>query len=335
MAGFANDTCPWLLFNPSEHSAESNELTCWDGSTCVGAIDGWDCCSCRGGRALCSEDAPYMCDDAGCGSGTAWCCYAQPCASFNVGFRPCPSRHPAAYPLRCGPPPPPRAPVPPYKPPLSELPPRPSLAPPSPTSLQSRAHAVKSTSVASSRAYIIFGTSGSLSLLALTAGMIGACHLLRRRRRARFLVAAISAQDTAVRAAVEGLPTRLFNEPSSQASLSRDSATKESAVEMRATLSARSDLVAPTSVATQGAKRGSSDAGPDVQLECAVCLEAFRTGDKLRELPCRHAFHQECIDDWLLGRGRRTQGTTKLGRLPTCPLCKSVPIDSGTLAVAC
>lgn len=33
-------------------------------------------------------------------------------------------------------------------------------------------------------------------------------------------------------------------------------------------------------------------------------------GDPIRILPCRHAFHPECIDEWLL-------------RSPLCPLCKS------------
>ena len=35
--------------------------------------------------------------------------------------------------------------------------------------------------------------------------------------------------------------------------------------------------------------------------ECAVCLETFRAGDKCRMLPeCRHSFHADCVDSWLL-----------------------------------
>lgn len=47
---------------------------------------------------------------------------------------------------------------------------------------------------------------------------------------------------------------------------------------------------------------------PDI---CAICLEYFIDEDELRRLPCKHEFHIECIDPWLLTRKR------------TCPICKS------------
>ncbi|KAF8769133.1 hypothetical protein HU200_006628 [Digitaria exilis] len=45
--------------------------------------------------------------------------------------------------------------------------------------------------------------------------------------------------------------------------------------------------------------------------ECAVCLGAFDDADELlRVLPaCRHAFHAECVDTWLLAHA-------------TCPVCR-------------
>lgn len=33
---------------------------------------------------------------------------------------------------------------------------------------------------------------------------------------------------------------------------------------------------------------------------CGVCLLDFAVGDELRNLPCGHSFHRECIDHWLL-----------------------------------
>ncbi|KAG0363034.1 hypothetical protein BGZ54_008373, partial [Gamsiella multidivaricata] len=43
---------------------------------------------------------------------------------------------------------------------------------------------------------------------------------------------------------------------------------------------------------------------------CAVCLDEFSDGEEIRMLPCRHEFHCECIDPWLVRKSS------------TCPLCK-------------
>ncbi|EXB87866.1 RING-H2 finger protein ATL80 [Morus notabilis] len=46
-------------------------------------------------------------------------------------------------------------------------------------------------------------------------------------------------------------------------------------------------------------------------VDCAVCLENFKAGDKCRLLPsCNHSFHSQCIDSWLL-------------RTPVCPICRT------------
>ncbi|RKO88644.1 hypothetical protein BDK51DRAFT_17309, partial [Blyttiomyces helicus] len=41
-----------------------------------------------------------------------------------------------------------------------------------------------------------------------------------------------------------------------------------------------------------------------------ICLECFRDRDLVRQLPCRHFFHVQCIDRWLVQR------------TSVCPLCR-------------
>ncbi|KAL2517632.1 RING/U-box superfamily protein [Abeliophyllum distichum] len=43
---------------------------------------------------------------------------------------------------------------------------------------------------------------------------------------------------------------------------------------------------------------------------CCICLAKYLNSDELRELPCSHLFHKECVDKWL-----------KINA--TCPLCKA------------
>ncbi|KAL5723689.1 hypothetical protein ACHQM5_007059 [Ranunculus cassubicifolius] len=45
--------------------------------------------------------------------------------------------------------------------------------------------------------------------------------------------------------------------------------------------------------------------------DCAVCVENLKVGDRCRSLPrCKHSFHLQCIDLWLL-------------KTPICPICRS------------
>jgi len=43
--------------------------------------------------------------------------------------------------------------------------------------------------------------------------------------------------------------------------------------------------------------------------ECSLCLEEFKAGEELLQLPCQHFFHENCVAPWF----RRSL---------TCPLCK-------------
>ncbi|KAK1435781.1 hypothetical protein QVD17_01550 [Tagetes erecta] len=47
------------------------------------------------------------------------------------------------------------------------------------------------------------------------------------------------------------------------------------------------------------------------RVDCAVCLEVFKGGDRCRLLPyCKHTFHANCIDSWLI-------------KTAACPICRS------------
>ncbi|KAK7481284.1 hypothetical protein BaRGS_00027544 [Batillaria attramentaria] len=49
--------------------------------------------------------------------------------------------------------------------------------------------------------------------------------------------------------------------------------------------------------------------------ECVICLEKFLAGEKLRGLPCTHAFHDACIRHWLLGGNHN------------CPVCRKLSFN--------
>ncbi|GFZ07991.1 C3H4 type zinc finger protein [Actinidia rufa] len=60
-------------------------------------------------------------------------------------------------------------------------------------------------------------------------------------------------------------------------------------------------------VMAAGAEKERAIAGEDAV--CCICLAKYAENDELRELPCCHFFHVECIDKWL-----------KINA--SCPLCK-------------
>jgi len=62
----------------------------------------------------------------------------------------------------------------------------------------------------------------------------------------------------------------------------------------------------------------------DATDECCLCLETFVDEDTLRVLPCKHYFHQACIDNWFAARRFLPR---------TCPVCKRNPVAEKQPAV--
>ncbi|XP_017490515.1 PREDICTED: protein goliath-like [Rhagoletis zephyria] len=57
-------------------------------------------------------------------------------------------------------------------------------------------------------------------------------------------------------------------------------------------------------------KTGKSSDEKDLDSDCcAICIEAYKPSDCIRVLPCKHEFHKNCIDPWLIEHR-------------TCPMCK-------------
>lgn len=49
---------------------------------------------------------------------------------------------------------------------------------------------------------------------------------------------------------------------------------------------------------------------PGEEEKCPICITEFADGEEMRQLPCSHNFHPECVDTWLVQNS-------------SCPICKA------------
>ena len=78
-------------------------------------------------------------------------------------------------------------------------------------------------------------------------------------------------------------------------------------------------LGAPSSEGEKDMKEGEDVDNKNSYAEeapsCVICLEDFKSGDTIRELPCNHSFHSDCVDTWLR-------------RNASCPNCRATILSS-------
>ncbi|KAJ1656851.1 hypothetical protein IWQ61_003650 [Dispira simplex] len=66
----------------------------------------------------------------------------------------------------------------------------------------------------------------------------------------------------------------------------------------------------------------------DDEILCSICLDVFDLDQRVRQLPCRHVFHIDCIDPWLAAACMEPEEATGTSRVwfkhpPVCPMCKA------------
>ncbi|KAJ3209040.1 hypothetical protein HDU82_001514 [Entophlyctis luteolus] len=54
---------------------------------------------------------------------------------------------------------------------------------------------------------------------------------------------------------------------------------------------------------------------------CTICFCDFEAGDVIRELACKHIFHADCIDPWIIVPDEPSSSSTPQKAHRTCPLC--------------
>mmetsp|Transcript_155 Transcript_155/g.297 ORF Transcript_155/g.297 Transcript_155/m.297 type:complete len:272 (+) Transcript_155:85-900(+) len=80
-----------------------------------------------------------------------------------------------------------------------------------------------------------------------------------------------------------------------EAPLARNSRRANTRVEIQPSFRYRVKHALPTRVYVAGSMKDENNEQP----QCSICLVEYEPGDSLRTLPCLHAFHKVCIDQWI------------------------------------
>ncbi|KAJ3087916.1 hypothetical protein HK102_009992 [Quaeritorhiza haematococci] len=76
-------------------------------------------------------------------------------------------------------------------------------------------------------------------------------------------------------------------------------------------------IITEQELARSGSSSDLENTGYETQRDCcAICIDEFVVGNRVRQLPCKHQFHDTCVDPWLLQHNR------------LCPICKRDVLES-------
>jgi hypothetical protein len=174
-----------------------------------------------------------------------------------------------------------------------------------------------------------------LGLLIFIIGSTSFCmHVIQRRRRNALRQRVVNGEIdleavgvkrlTVPREYLEKLPLYTYSAGPNQESLHKaypdvpaqthniPSPTIEIETELKSTLVTRRSSAPPLNAPTHGISSAFS------QPTCPICLDDFETNEsQVRELPCQHIFHADCIDTFLISNSS------------LCPMCKKSVLPPG------
>lgn len=161
------------------------------------------------------------------------------------------------------------------------------------------------------------------SFMTFSTVIIHRVRMIQRRRRERAPEDIVSALPTAIwrKSGLEWQNVEKAKKADATAAAASAAPTpaRDDDLQAAAATAGGPGVTAPSSAANESAATSAPQPASSSQLErvyysaeeCPICLCNFEDGERVRLLPCKHLFHAQCIDPWLIQVKRY------------CPSCRS------------